>query len=204
VDLSRYSLEPPYSVSGSLAAGASVVVCSGYLLLTGSQVGLILGERELIDRMRGDPLMLAVRLDRLVQSALEATLTVHNDPEQARKEIPALAMLSLPEPLLLERAKRLADELSARVSDLRANLVEGPAERVSGALPTSRLAGPLVELRHPSRSAEVIDRIARSGEPPVIGLMRNGCFVLDPRTLAETELAVVATSFATAWSTFKP
>ena len=204
VDLSRYSLEPPYSVSGSLAAGASVVVCSGYLLLTGSQVWLILGERELIDRMRGDPLMLAVRLDRLVQSALEATLTVHNDPEQARKEIPALAMLSLPEPLLLERAKRLADELSARVSDLRANLVEGPAERVSGALPTSRLAGPLVELRHPSRSAEVIDRIARSGEPPVIGLMRNGCFVLDPRTLAETELAVVATSFATAWSTFKP
>ena len=148
--------------------------------------------------------MLAVRLDRLVQSALEATLSVHNDPEQARKEIPALAMLSLPEPLLVERAERLAAELSSRVEGLRADLVNGPAERVPGELPTSRLPGQLVELRHPSRSAEEIDRIARSGEPPVIGIISEGVFVLDPRTLAETELAVVATSFATAWNNTKP
>jgi L-seryl-tRNA(Ser) seleniumtransferase len=200
VDLSRYGLEPRYSVADSLASGASVVTCSGYLLLTGSQVGLILGESDCVDRMRRDPLMLAVRLDRLVQTALEATLTVHSDPELARKEIPALAMLSLAEPLLMERAERLAAELSSRVPGLQADLVEGRAERVSGQLPTSRLAGPLVELRHPDRSDEEIERVARSGDPPVIGVVREGRFVLDPRTLSETEIAVVATSFATAWS----
>jgi L-seryl-tRNA(Ser) seleniumtransferase len=200
VELSRYGLAPRYSVAGSLASGASVVTCSGYLLLTGSQVGLILGERECIDRMRRDPLMLAVRLDRLVQAALEATLTVHNDPELARKEIPALAMLSLAEPLLRERAERLAAELSSRVPGLQADLVESPAERVGGKLPTSRLAGPVVELRHPKMSGDEIDRLARSGDPPVIGVVRQGCFVLDPRTLSETEIAVVATSFAAAWN----
>jgi L-seryl-tRNA(Ser) seleniumtransferase len=200
VDLSRYGLEPRYSVAGSLASGASVVTCSGYLLLTGSQVGLILGEAEAISRMRRDPVMLAVRLDRLVQAALEATLAVHGDPEVAAKEIPALAMLALAAPLLRERAERLAAELSARVTGLQADLVESPAEHVRGELPTSRLAGPLVQLRHPDVCAEEIDRIARSGDPPVIGIVRDGRFVLDPRTLAETEIAVVATSFAAAWS----
>jgi L-seryl-tRNA(Ser) seleniumtransferase len=200
VDLLRYGLEPRYSVTSSLASGTSVVICSGYLLLTGSQVGLILGERELIDRMRSDPLMRAVRLDRLVQSALEATLTVHSDPELAQKEIPALAMLALPAPLLRERAERLAAELSSRVPGLQADLVEIQAKHSRGDLPTSRLSGPLVELRHPDASGNEIDRIARSGDPPVIGLVREGCYVLDPRTLAETELAVVATSFAAAWS----
>jgi L-seryl-tRNA(Ser) seleniumtransferase len=200
VELSRYGLQPRYSVAGSLASGASVVTCSGHLLLTGSQVGLILGEPECIDRMRRDPLMLAVRLDRLVQAALEATLTVHSDPEQARKEIPALAMLSLAEPLLMERTERLAAELSSRVPGLQANLVQGPAKRVQGELPTSRLAGPLVELRHPNKGGVEIDRIARSGDPPVIGVMRDGTFALDPRTLSETEIAVVATSFAAAWN----
>jgi L-seryl-tRNA(Ser) seleniumtransferase len=150
--------------------------------------------------MRRDPLLRAVRLDRLVQAALEATLAVHHDPETAKKEIPALAMLSLPEPLLRERAERLAAELRARVPGLDARLVEAPAEHAPGALPTARLTGLLVELHHASVRGDAIDSIARSADPPVIGLLRDGRFALDPRTLNEREIAVVATSFATAWN----
>ncbi len=201
VDLRRHGLEGRRSVSDSLASGADVVTCSGSLLLTGSQIGLILGQPAWIDRMRSDPLLRAVRLDRLVQAALEATIAMYRDPELARKEIPALAMLSLAEPLLKERAERLAAELASRVPELTVEIVSAPAERAPGALPTSRLAGPLVLLGHPRVSAEQIDRVARSGEPPVIGLVREGRYALDPRTLNEREIAVVATSFAAAWNT---
>lgn len=200
VDLARYGLERRHTVSDSLAAGSSVVTCSGSLLLTGSQVGLILGESRWVERMRRDPLLRAVRLDRLVQAALEATLSVHGDPARALQEIPALAMLSLAEPLLHERAERLVAELQSRVPALTIRVVAGEAERSRGALPTVRLSGPLVELTSAQLGGDAIDRIARAADPPVLGTLREGQFVLDPRTLNEREIAVVATSFAAAWN----
>jgi L-seryl-tRNA(Ser) seleniumtransferase len=151
--------------------------------------------------MRRDPLMRAVRLDRLVQAALEATLAVHGDPARAVQEIPALAMLSLAEPLLFERAERLAAELQSRIPGLAARVVPEGSERARGALPTSRLSGPLVELRHERVNGDELDRIARAADPPVLGMLREGRLVLDPRTLNEREIAVVATSFAAAWAT---
>lgn len=200
VDLARYGLERRHSVADSLAAGAGVVTCSGSLLLTGSQVGLILGEARWIERMRRDPLLRAVRLDRLVQAALEATLSVHGDPARAIQDIPALAMLSLAESLLRERAERLVAEIQSRVPALEVRIVAGEAERAHGALPTARLSGPLVELTHGQLGADEIDRIARAADPPVLGTTREGRYVLDPRTLNEREIAVVATSFAAAWN----
>ena len=201
VDLSRYGFEHRSTVADSFASGASVVTCSGSLLLTGSQVGLIFGETRWIEPMRRDPLMRAVRLDRLVQAALEATLAVHGDPARAVQEIPALAMLSLAEPLLFERAERLAAELQSRIPGLAARVVPEGSERARGALPTSRLSGPLVELRHERVNGDELDRIARAADPPVLGMLREGRLVLDPRTLNEREIAVVATSFAAAWAT---
>jgi len=204
VDLSMYGLERRPTVADSLASGASVVTCSGSLLLTGSQVGLILGEARWIEGMRGDALVRAVRLDRLVHAALEATLAVHCDPGRVADEIPALAMLSLPERLLRERADRLAAELQSRVAGLKAWVVDGEtvAHRHSG-LPTARLPGPMVELTHQTLNVAEIDQLARSGDPPVLGVLHKGRFLLDPRTLNEREVALAATSIASVWDAGK-
>jgi hypothetical protein len=79
-------------------------------------------------------------------------------------------------------------------------IVRGHGEVGGGALPLQKLAGPVVELSHPSLAAAELERRARAGTPPVIGTVKANRFRLDPRTLSETEIGMVATSLAKAFS----
>lgn len=198
-DLAEYGLEHEPTVGESLAAGATVVTCSGDKLLGGSQAGLVLGESVAVDRIRRHPLARALRVDKLALAALEATLALHAEPARARVEVPTLAMLGASEDALRERAERLADELRDRVPGLSCTLVAGAGEVGGGALPLQKLPGPVVVVSHPSHSAAELERRARAADPPVIGTVRSGRFRLDPRTLAETEVAMAATALASVW-----
>ena len=198
-DLAPFGLEHEPTVAESLAAGCSLVTFSGDKLLGGSQAGLVLGKRGLVDRVRRDPFARALRPDKLVLAALEATLALYADPERAVSRIPVLAALRATPEALAERARRLADELRARVPALEARIVAGQGEVGGGALPKQKLAGPVVELRHPAFDAGELERRARSAAIPVIGTVRAGAFRLDPRTLSEGEVGMAATTLAKAW-----
>ena len=198
-DLAEYGLEHEPTVGESLAAGATVVTFSGDKLLGGSQAGLVLGESAAVDRIRRHPLARALRVDKLALAALEATLALHAEPARARVEVPALAMLGASEDALRERAERLANELRDRVPGLTCTLVAGSGEVGGGAMPLQKLPGPVVVVSHPAHSAAELERRARAADPPVIGTVRSGRFRLDPRTLAETEVAMAATALAAAW-----
>lgn len=198
-DLAEYGLEHEPTVGESLTAGATVVTFSGDKLLGGSQAGLVLGESAAVDRIRRHPLARALRVDKLALAALEATLALHAEPARARVEVPALAMLGASEDALRERAERLANELRDRIPGLTCTLVAGSGEVGGGAMPLQKLPGPVVVVSHPAHSAAELERRARAADPPVIGTVRSGRFRLDPRTLAETEVAMAATALATAW-----
>ncbi|MCE9626851.1 MAG: L-seryl-tRNA(Sec) selenium transferase [Candidatus Eisenbacteria bacterium] len=198
-DLGALGLEREPTVGDSLKAGASVVTCSGDKLLGGSQAGLVLGSRALIARIRKHPLARALRTDKLALAALESTLALHADPERARNELPVLAMLGASEAELAERAERLAFELSARVKGLECTVVRGEGEVGGGSLPLQKLPGPVVAVTHVSRSASELEALARTAQPPVIGIVRANRFRLDPRTLSESEIAMAATALAGVW-----
>ena len=163
----------------SLAAGADIVCFSGDKLLGGPQAGILLGRAELIERMRRHPLQRALRADKLTLAALEGTLAIAVDPDRARAEIPVLAMLAEP----VEAVRARAEQLAARVD----GEVEETVARVGGG------ALPLTEL--PSYACAVEESLfepLRLGEPPVVGILRDGRLLLDVRAIADAEVDEVA------------
>jgi L-seryl-tRNA(Ser) seleniumtransferase len=167
------SLEP--SARQSLAAGADLVCFSGDKLRGGPQAGIVAGRAELVERLRRHPLQRALRADKLTLAALEGTLALYLDPDRAAREVPVLRMLSEPVEAVRGRAERLAA--------LVGGSVEETVARVGGG------ALPLAEL--PSFACAVEEGLAgplREGEPPVVGVVRDGRCLLDCRTLTELEV----------------
>jgi L-seryl-tRNA(Ser) seleniumtransferase len=155
----------------SLAAGADLVCFSGDKLLGGPQAGIVLGNAELIERLRRHPLQRALRIDKLSLAALEGTLLLHLE---APEQIPVLRTLGQGAATVRARAERLAAATGGEV--------EETVGRVGGG------ALPLAEL--PSFACSLEDAIAaplREGEPPVVGVVRDGRLLLDCLTLTDEE-----------------
>jgi L-seryl-tRNA(Ser) seleniumtransferase len=164
------------SARESLAAGADLVCFSGDKLLGGPQAGIVAGRADLVEQLRRHPLQRALRVDKLTLAALEGTLLLHLDmPER----VPVLSMLGEDVEVVRARATRLAE--------LTRGTVEETVARVGGG------ALPLAEL--PSFACALDESLAgplREGEPPVVGIVRDGKLLLDCRTLADDELDEVA------------
>jgi L-seryl-tRNA(Ser) seleniumtransferase len=178
-------LEGEPSAKESLAAGADLVCFSGDKLLGGPQAGIVVGRADLVERLRRHPLQRALRADKLTLAALEGTLGLYLDPGRALREVPVLRMLNEPVESVRARAERLAAAVGAEVEDTVA--------RVGGG------ALPLAEL--PSVACAVEESLAeplRSGELPVVGVLRDGRLLLDCRTLTEAEAEEVAAAVAAA------
>jgi L-seryl-tRNA(Ser) seleniumtransferase len=181
--LARLEDEP--SAKESLAAGADLVCFSGDKLLGGPQAGIIVGRADLVEQLRRHPLQRAVRADKLTLAALEGTLGLYLDPERAAREVPVLRMLQEPSKVVRARAERLAALVGGEVEETVA--------RVGGG------ALPLAEL--PSFACAIQEELAaplRAGEPPVVGIVRDGRCLLDCRTLADDEIDEVAAAVARA------
>ncbi|MCC6348366.1 MAG: L-seryl-tRNA(Sec) selenium transferase [Candidatus Eisenbacteria bacterium] len=201
VDFAAYGLGREPTVGECLADGADLVTFSGDKLLGGAQAGLVLGRAKLVAGLKKDPLARALRVDKLALAALEATLALLEDPGRASRSLPVLAMLTETSDNLGERADRLAAELTARVPGLSTRVVTGHGEVGGGSLPGTRLAGPVVELTHPTMPAHELERRARAAEPPVIGTVRAKAFRLDVRTLSDAEVGIAATALGRAFAT---
>jgi L-seryl-tRNA(Ser) seleniumtransferase len=163
----------------ALAAGANLVCFSGDKLLGGPQAGIVAGRADLVEKLRRHPLHRALRVDKLSLAALEGTLLLYLEPERALAEVPVLRMLHEPAEAVRARAESLAAAVSGEVEETVA--------RVGGG------ALPLAELR--SFACAVPESLAaplRDGEPPVIGIVRDGRLLLDCRTLTDGEIDEVA------------
>jgi len=173
--------------AASLAAGADLVCFSGDKLLGGPQAGIVAGRADLVERLRRHPLQRALRADKLTLAALEGTLQLALDPERARREIPVLAFLDEPSDHVRSRAERLAALVGGEVEETVA--------RVGGG------ALPLTEL--PSFACAVEEALyepLRLGEPPVVGIVRDGRLLLDVRAIVDGEVDAVAAAVAAARS----
>jgi L-seryl-tRNA(Ser) seleniumtransferase len=171
------------AVGEALAAGADLVCFSGDKLLGGPQAGIVVGRADLVERLKRHPLQRALRADKLTLAALEGTLMLYLDPERALREVPGLRMVAEDAGAVRGRAERLAE--------LTGGTVEETVGRVGGG------ALPMAEL--PSFACALEEDLAeplRLGEPPVVGVLRDGRLLLDCRTLADDELDEIAAAVA--------
>jgi L-seryl-tRNA(Ser) seleniumtransferase len=183
VDLRPYGIDEPL-VSESLAAGADLVSFSGDKLLGGPQAGIVAGNRELIARLRKNPIFRALRLDKLVCEALEATL--RNLVLERWDAVPTLSMIRQTSDTIQARA----DELLRR-SGIRGTIVPGESVIGGGATPQQSIATWLIAVECPDATAA--ERRLREGQPPVIARIENDRLLLDLRTVfPEEETEVIA------------
>ena len=174
-DLAPYGIAEP-RVSQSLGAGVNLVSFSGDKLLGGPQAGLIVGDSELVSRLRRNPLFRALRLDKLITQALETVL--RSLVFEQWDEIPALRMIQMTASEIRERAERLC----ARVPGFE--IVEGRSVAGGGSTPEQSLPTWLLALSGDAFGAE---QRLRAGKPPVIARIEKDRLVLDLRTVLPEE-----------------
>ncbi len=178
-DLSKLGLKDEPIVRDSIAAGVDVVTFSGDKLLGGPQAGIIAGRFEIIERLRKHPLYRALRVDKTVYAALEATLDSYR--REAYDEIPVLRMLSMTKDAIAERAERFV--AGSQSPDLSFEIINGHSAIGGGAAPNVQLETRLVAVTHPAMSASKLEFALRTNKMPIITRIVDDRVVIDLRTV---------------------
>jgi L-seryl-tRNA(Ser) seleniumtransferase len=182
-DTAKYGLAHEPTVQESLAAGVDVVCFSGDKLLGGPQAGIIIGRKELIDKIKKHPLARAVRADKTCLAGITATL-LHYLKDEAEREIPIVTMMSLSPHQLKGRVEAWIRELA------QGEIVEGESTVGGGSLPGESFPTFLLSLTVDSPD-RFLKRL-RAQNPPIIARTSNKKVLLDPRTvLPEQEGALL-------------
>jgi len=187
-DLRAIGIGGEPGVLDSLRSGVDIVTYSGDKLLGGPQAGLISGNSQLIAHMRSNSLFRAVRVDKLIYAALEATLLQY--VRRDHDAVPTLRMMRLTKEAIGERAEALAARVAA--PKLKVEIVDGESILGGGAAPSSVLPTRLLALTCEGLSADELAARLRGSEPPIIARVDEGRVLLDLRTVfPEQDAAVV-------------
>jgi L-seryl-tRNA(Ser) seleniumtransferase len=184
LDLTAIGLHDEPTVQHSLAARVPVVAFSGDKLLGGPQAGIILGEKALIDRIKRNPMMRAFRVDKLIFSALEATLATYTSGK-ALTDLPAMAALHATKDDLARRARSFIRRV--RNDDLKLRLVDGNSVVGGGSAPEALLPTKLISITNAKASAAEMEARLRQHAPPIIARIENDKLLLDLRTVSRAE-----------------
>jgi L-seryl-tRNA(Ser) seleniumtransferase len=186
VDLNPVGVHDEPTVAHSINAGCSVVSFSGDKLLGGPQAGIILGKAEAIKSIKSNPLMRALRVDKLIYAALEATVDSYLSG-RAVEEIPALAALHATKESVTRRARafvRRARSTGKSKLPLHFTLMDGASVVGGGSAPETQLPTTLIGVTSERLGADEIEKRLRRNRPPVIVRIVEDRIVLDLRTVA--------------------
>ena len=164
-----------------LKDGADLVCFSGDKLFGGPQAGIITGKKRFIAALKREPLFRALRCDKLIFAALQATVDLHLN--QSTSEIPAIDLLQVSEHELRARAAAICARLPRKHSRLRVSIGRGVVKVGGGTLPKSVMLSVTIDIV--PRNCSLADFAARlrASSPPLIGYIANGRFKLDLRTI---------------------
>ena len=176
LDLRPFGISDEPVVGDSLKAGADLVSFSGDKLLGGPQAGIIAGRQDLLEQLRRNPLLRALRVDKMTYAALEATLALHL--RGALDSVPVMRMIRTSAEEIATRARALVTGLSVPVE-----LVPGESVVGGGTTPGQSLKTTLIALAHPVLSTTEVEARLRAATPPVIARVEQDRVLLDLRTV---------------------
>ncbi len=177
------------TIQESVKTGASLVTFSGDKLLGGPQAGIIVGKKEMIDKLKNNQLTRAVRIDKLTLSALVATLRMYQRGET--KKIPVWAMLTKDKVQLQKEAEYL-QSLIYGIENIQVEIQENSSFVGGGAFPTAVLPSFVCAIQPLKGSAVELEEFLRAGSVPVLARIEKDRILLDPRTLLPDDYLIIA------------
>ncbi|MDZ7288815.1 MAG: L-seryl-tRNA(Sec) selenium transferase [candidate division KSB1 bacterium] len=192
LDLRQWGLPYEPVVSESINAGASLVTFSGDKVLGGPQAGLIVGEKNWVVKVKKNPLMRALRCDKVTLALLESTLRLFLRPDQLVQTHPVWRMLTEKTQVVKARAMHLQKELLENCALVNEAIVRpSEAEAGSGALPIEKIPSFAVGLRSSTISVAELAKRFRLSAVPVLGYIRDEYLWFDARTISDDEIPIV-------------
>jgi len=190
IDLARLGLPHEPVVADRIAAGAALVTFSGDKLLGGPQAGLIVGRRELVAKLKANPLKRALRCDKLTLAALAATLRIYRRSDEISDAVPTLRLLRRKPAELRTVAVQAAQIIAERLgTGFKVEVTEATAQVGSGSLPAESLPSVAVSITRPGMSANAIAASFRRAR--IIGRVSGDAFHLDMRTIEDAAVFAV-------------
>lgn len=192
IDLEQYGLTHEPTVREVLASEVDVVTFSGDKLLGGPQAGIIVGKKDILARIKKNPLNRALRIDKFTLAALEATLMHYLAGADAAVKLRSLKALTEPLSDVKKRARKLANRLNrAAIPGLTYEIREGAAAAGGGSLPTQVIPSVVVAVKHAKISSSRMESKLRQATMPVIVRVSENEILLDLRTVAEEEFTFI-------------
>jgi L-seryl-tRNA(Ser) seleniumtransferase len=192
LDTTGFGLDPEPMVQQSVAAGVGLTFFSGDKLVGGPQAGIIVGQKQLVDKLKRHPMARAVRIDKIRLAALIATLTHYLKGEAATK-IPVWRMIATSLEEIERRARLWAEALSGIGKVIDGETMVGGGSLPGGTLPTKLVAVGGRSRKKGANIAQAVSARLREMPVPVVGRISDNRLLLDPRSvLPEEDNMVVA------------
>ena len=192
VDLDRYGLEHEPTVREVLATDVDVVTFSGDKLLGGPQAGIIVGKKDIIARIKKNPLNRALRIDKFTLAALEATLMHYLVPEEATTKLRTLKALTEPAQDVKKRARKLLQKIRrAGIPGITAGLGQAVAAAGGGSLPAQNIPSTAVSVRSDKLTPARLEAGLRRAPVPVLVRVDENEILIDLRTVTESEFGFI-------------
>jgi L-seryl-tRNA(Ser) seleniumtransferase len=189
ISLEKYGIHDEPTVQEVIKYGVDLVTFSGDKLLGGPQSGIIAGKAKMIQKIQNNPMLRAMRIDKMTFAALEATFMQYLDEEEVIKNIPTMRMLTQPEETIKKRAKRILSSLRKSIPG-RAGLEILPDQSRAGggSLPEADFPTFAVSIKPLGFSVNELEKRLRLGSPPVIARIKEDMMLIDARTVQDREV----------------
>ncbi len=188
VDLSQFGLPKEPTIQESMRDGMDVICFSGDKMLGGPQGGYLIGRRDIIERVKKNPLTRALRLDKMAYAAHEATLKLFLEPDKLRETHPVLKMITEDPAAIRRRTQTLRRKILPLVGDkAELSVIPGETEMGSGSLPGKGLKTYVLKVAPAKYTPDCIGERLRKSSPPIFSRIEKDAVLLDLRTVFKGE-----------------